>query len=169
MARAILLIGPVGSGKTTTLHELEAILAARGEPHAILDLDWLAWAAPAPVTGLTAHDLLIRNLADVWRNFQAAGIRRIARARALHDDGEVQAVRAALSGCETLVVDLVGDVALLRERVQRRDAGVELAEHLAMLDAYERGERYLRADAVVEIDDRTPVQVARDVLAVAGW
>ena len=29
MARALLLIGPVGSGKTTTLHEIEAILDHR--------------------------------------------------------------------------------------------------------------------------------------------
>jgi energy-coupling factor transporter ATP-binding protein EcfA2 len=169
MAHAILLIGPVGSGKTTTLHELEAILAARDLPNAIVDLDWLAWATPPACSGVSHHELLVRNLADVWANYRAVGIHHIAVARALHDAAEVQCVRNALRGCETCVVELVGDTGVLRERIRRRDTGVELAEHLAMLDAFDVIERDLRPDAVVEFDDQTPEQIARDVLGVAGW
>jgi hypothetical protein len=169
MAHAILLIGPVGSGKTTTLHELEAMLAARDLPNAIVDLDWLAWATPPACSGVSHHELLVRNLADVWANYRAVGIHHIAVARALHDAAEVQCVRNALRGCETCVVELVGDTGVLRERIRRRDTGVELAEHLAMLDAFDVIERDLRPDAVVEFDDQTPEQIARDVLGVAGW
>lgn len=169
MAHAILLIGPVGSGKTTTLHELEAMLAARDLPNAIVDLDWLAWATPPACSGVSHHELLMRNLADVWANYRAVGIHHIAVARALHDAAEVQCVRNALRGCETCVVELVGDTGVLRERIRRRDTGVELAEHLAMLDAFDVIERDLRPDAVVEFDDQTPEQIARDVLGVAGW
>jgi hypothetical protein len=67
------------------------------------------------------------------------------------------------------VVELVGDTGVLRERIRRRDTGVELAEQLAMLDAFDVIERDLRPDAVVEFDDQTPEQIARDVLGVAGW
>jgi DNA polymerase III delta prime subunit len=169
MAHAILLIGPVGSGKTTTLHELEAMLAARDLPNAIVDLDWLAWATPPACSGVSHHELLVRNLADVWANYRAVGIHHIAVARALHDAAEVQCVRNALRGCETCVVELVGDTGVLRERIRRRDTGVELAEQLAMLDAFDVIERDLRPDAVVEFDDQTPEQIARDVLGVAGW
>jgi hypothetical protein len=111
----------------------------------------------------------VRNLADVWANYRAVGIHHIAVARALHDAAEVQCVRNALRGCETCVVELVGDTGVLRERIRRRDTGVELAEHLAMLDAFDVIERDLRPDAVVEFDDQTPEQIARDVLGVAGW
>jgi hypothetical protein len=38
-----------------------------------------------------------------------------------------------------------------------------------MLDAFDVIERDLRPDAVVEFDDQTPEQIARDVLGVAGW
>ena len=169
MAHAILLIGPVGSGKTATLHELEAMLAARDLPNAIVDLDWLAWATPPACSGVSHHELLVRNLADVWANYRAVGIHHIAVARALHDAAEVQCVRNALRGCETCVVELVGDTGVLRERIRRRDTGVELAEQLAMLDAFDVIERDLRPDAVVEFDDQTPEQIARDVLGVAGW
>ena len=169
MAHAILLIGPVGSGKTTTLHELEAILTARGTPNAIVDLDWLAWATPPESSGVSHHELLVRNLADVWQNFHAVGIHHIAVARALKDAAEVQCARNALRRCDTCVVELVGDTAVLRERIRRRDTGVELAEHLAMLDAFEAIERDIRPDAVVEFDGQSPEQIARDVLGVAGW
>jgi adenylylsulfate kinase-like enzyme len=169
MARALLLIGPVGSGKTTTLHELEAILDQRGTPNAIIDLDWLAWATPPSGSGVSNHDLLVRNLADVWANFHDAGIHHVAVARALHDADEVQRVRDALRGCETTVVELVADFDALRERIRRRDRGVELAEHLAMLDAFEQIEPDLRPDAVIEVGEQTPEQIARDVLAIAGW
>ena len=167
MARALLLQGPVGSGKTTTLHEIGAILDAQGVANAIIDLDWLAWASP--VHG-SVHDLLVRNLAAVWANLHEAGIEHVALARGVRDADEVASVRAALAGCETFVVDFTGDADELRERIRRRDAGQELEEHLAMLDAWaaEDGAAAI-ADAVVPIDGKTPRQLALDVLGAAGW
>jgi hypothetical protein len=169
MARAILLIGPVGAGKTTTLHELEAILAVRGVPNAIIDLDWLAWASPPTTSSSTIHDLLVRNLAAVWANFHAAGIHHIAVARSLHGAAEIEDIRRALGGCETTVVELVCGTDVLRERLHRRDSGAALAEHLALLEAPDDNGRAVAVDAVVECDAQSPEQIARDVLGAAGW
>jgi ribose 1,5-bisphosphokinase PhnN len=169
MARAILLIGSVGSGKTTTLHELEAILAARGVPNAIIDLDWLAWATPATASGSSIHDLLVRNLAAVWGTFHAAGIHHIAVARALHDAAEIEDIRRALDGCETTVVELVCRSEVLRERLRRRDSGAVLAEHLALLEVPDGSGHAVAVDALVECDAQSPEQIARDVLGAAGW
>lgn len=169
MARALLVIGPVGSGKTTTLHEIEAILDQAGTPNAIVDLDWLAWATPAPTSTATVHELLVANLAAVWRTFHAAGIEHIALARMLSDPSEIAAVRGALHGCETTVVELSVDSGVLEQRIRLRDSGVQLTEHLALLDAYDAEGAEARADAVIDIDDQSPAQVARDVLGVAGW
>jgi len=169
MARALLIIGPVGSGKTTTLHEIEAMLDQAGTPNAIVDLDWLAWATPAPASTTTVHDLLIANLAAVWQTFHAAGIEHIAVARMLSDPSEIAAVRGALHGCETTVVELSVDAGVLERRIRLRDSDLQLAEHLALLDTYDADGAGVRADAVIEIDDQSPAQVARDVLGVAGW
>ena len=169
MARALLIIGPVGSGKTTTLHEIEAMLDQAGTPNAIVDLDWLAWATPAPSSTTSVHDLLVANLAAVWQTFHTAGIEHIALARMLNDPAEIAAVRAALHGCETTVVELSVDPGVLEQRIRQRDSGVQLAEHLAFLDAYDAEGAEARSDAVIDVDDQSPAQVARDVLGVAGW
>ena len=169
MARALLIIGPVGSGKTTTLHEIEAMLDQAGTPNAIVDLDWLAWATPAPSSTTSVHDLLVANLAAVWQTFHTAGIEHIALARMLNDPAEIAAVRAALHGGETTVVELSVDQGVLEQRIRLRDSGVQLAEHLAFLDAYDAEGAEARADAVIDIDYQAPAQVARDVLGVAGW
>ena len=166
MAQAILITGPVGVGKTTTLHEIEAVLDAAAVPNAIIDLDWLAWATP---TRCSSHDLMIRNLADVWRNLHEAGIAHVAMARMLHDAGEVDDVRAALAGCSVFAVELSLGMVELRDRIRRRDTGVELAEHLAYLEQWEAVERDLRVDAVIPVDGKDAAQVARDVLGAAGW
>jgi adenylylsulfate kinase len=169
MARALLIIGPVGCGKTTTLHEIEAILDQAGTPNAIVDLDWLAWATPASTSASTVHDLLVANLAAVWQTFHAAGIEHIALARMLSDPAEIAAVREALHGCETIVIELSVDPGVLEQRIRLRDSGVQLAEHLAFLDAYDAEGAEARTDAVIDVDDQSPAQVARDVLGVAGW
>jgi len=169
MARALLIIGPVGSGKTTTLHEIEAMLDQAGTPNAIVDLDWLAWATPAASSTASVHDLMVANLAAVWQTFRTAGIEYIALARMLNDPAEIAAVRAALHGCETTVVELSVDPGVLEQRIRLRDSGVQLAEHLAFLDAYDAEGAEARSDAVIDVDDQSPAQVARDVLGVAGW
>src|SRR5258708_347501 len=56
--RALLLSGPVGSGKTTVLLALGELLEERGEPYALVDLDWLAWGQPAPGTLRVEEGLL---------------------------------------------------------------------------------------------------------------
>lgn len=159
MAQGILITGPVGVGKTTTLHEIEAVLDV---PNAILDLDWLAWARPAHGT---AHDLMLRNLAAVWRNVHEAGIAHIAMARMLERAEDIADVREALAGCDVFVVELALGADELRERIRRRDTGAELEEHLALVDRWQPA----GADAVLSVDGKAPAQVARDVLGAAGW
>lgn len=165
MARVLLLTGPVGVGKTTTLHEIEALLGARGIPNAIVDLDWLAWASPDPASGTSVHDILLANAAAVWATFHRAGIAHLAVARALHDAAEIAALRAAFAGAETFVVELDAARDVLEERIRQRDVGVELDEHLALLaDCASPGV----ADAIIDAE-QPPRQVALEVLGAAGW
>lgn len=161
-ARAILLTGPVGSGKTTALYELDALLDERGEPFALVDLDWLAWARLPG--GVAHHALLAENLAAVWRTYRRAGIERLVAARALSDAADVEAIRAALPETELAVVRLDVPHAELERRIRARDSGAELEEHLALLAAEAPPLEATAVDAT-----RPPREVALAVLVAAGW
>ena len=162
---ALLLVGRVGTGKTTVLLAVGDILGERGTPYALLDLDWLAWASPAPGSGASVSSLLVANLVAVTGTFRDAGIERLVLARYLRTPTEVDAIRAAL-GIPVTVVELSAPTALLQERIRSRDSGRELTEHLAELAA---GTGTGLGDLVVESGARPVGEIAAEVLAVTGW
>jgi adenylylsulfate kinase-like enzyme len=43
-AEGVLLTGVYGSGKNSAAEEIAYLLEQRGEPYALLDLDYLSWA-----------------------------------------------------------------------------------------------------------------------------
>ena len=47
-ARALLISGTVGAGKTTVADAVGDLLSARPIPNAVLDLDWLSRSWPCP-------------------------------------------------------------------------------------------------------------------------
>jgi adenylate kinase family enzyme len=161
-AHAILLTGPVGSGKTTTLYELDAVLGERDEPFALVDLDWLCWARLP--TGIARDGLLAENLAHVWQTYRRAGVERLVVARALPELDELAAIRAALVDAVLTTVKLDVPRDELVRRVCARDTGAELEEHLALLSGPEPELEVVAVDA-----QRPPREVALAVLAAAGW
>jgi adenylylsulfate kinase-like enzyme len=47
-AKAVLLTGVYGSGKSSVAAEIAYLLDQQGEPYALLDLDYLSWTGPTP-------------------------------------------------------------------------------------------------------------------------
>jgi hypothetical protein len=164
VARAILLTGGVGSGKTTVLLALGELLEERGEPYALIDLDWLAWLRPAPGT-LTVHEALLANLRAAWETFRRAGVELVALARFVQSGEELAAIRAALPGVELVAVRLTLPAELQEARLRSRDTGRELEQHLAFAAAAEPAGF---EDATVA-NEAAPSVVAAEVLRVAGW
>jgi hypothetical protein len=164
---ALLLTGAVGTGKTAVAIEATRLLAQHGARAAAIDLDWLAWV-DAP--GFDAYDELIgRQLAAMWPNLASVGVERLVLARALLDPAALAPIRAALPGLGLTIVRLVASAEVIEERLRRRDAGAELAHHLAEYERMAALVAELPADAVVlnELPDVTTV--AGEVLRVAGW
>jgi ribose 1,5-bisphosphokinase PhnN len=166
-ARAILLSGPVGSGKTTLLLEIGELLEARGEPYALVDLDWLTWLRPVPGASLTVQEVLAQNLRAAWATFREAGVERLVLGRFVERREQLEAISEALPDVDLFVVRLAVPPRVLEERVRGRDSGRELAEHLALIAAAATPGV---ADAVVENDGvRSPGVVAREILTKAEW
>jgi adenylylsulfate kinase len=169
-ARAILLTGTVGSGKTSVAVAIGELLEAGDESYALVDLDWLAWVRPARASIATVHSVLVENLGLIWPTFRAAGVQRLVLARHLEDRAELDAVRGALTGVELFVVRLRASHALVERRLRARDTGAHLAEHLAEAAAFAaRAEGAALEDAVVENGERPLREVAGEVVGAAGW
>src|ERR1700751_601353 len=93
-AEGVLLTGAYGSGKSSVAEEIAYLLERRGEPYALLDLDYLSWAGAGDRASELA--LLLQNLAAVAANYRRAGIRLFVLAYFVRDRGEAQRVQQAL-------------------------------------------------------------------------
>jgi adenylylsulfate kinase len=168
--RVLLITGTVGVGKTSVLLEVGEQLAGGRAPHAIVDLDWLAWLRPAAASGMSVSDVLEQNLTHVASTFRRAGVERLVLARALRSAAEVESLRAALGPCELAVARLVARPAVIAHRLGQRDSGAALEEHLAEAEAFAaEAEAAGIGDAVISTDDRSVASVARNVLLSVGW
>ena len=163
--RALLLCGTVGSGKTTVMLALGEQLKARGDPYALVDLDWLCWVSPAPGSGLSVQDVLVANLRAVWPAYAEAGVTYVVLARHVRAAADVEEIRAAVGG-ELVVIVLDAPRGVLETRIRARDTDSDLDEHLAELAAESAP---LALGTAVANDGGTPRETAREVLAAAGW
>jgi adenylylsulfate kinase len=169
-ARAILLTGTMGSGKTAVAIAIGDLLELREQPYALVDLDWLGWVDPAPFSLLTQRVVLAENLRLIWPTFREAGVERLVLARYVEDRAQLDELRAALPGVELAVVRLVASEAVIEGRLRARDTGAQLAEHLAETAEFAaRAEANALEDAVVDNGERPLADVAADVLKAAGW
>ena len=140
----IIVTGPVGAGKTTVAQEMGLILLDAKVPHANVDFDQLTACYPRPVDDdRWATNLGLRNLAALWRNYQASGARRLLIARVIESRAELDGFRQAVPGADIVVVRLRAAPETLHTRVRQRRQG-RMEWHL---------------DGAVELAHRTPPTV----------
>jgi len=167
---AIFINGSVGAGKTTTAVEIGRILERRGIPHALIDLDGLRSAWPAPDGDPFNSDLELSNLAAVASNYRASGIERFVLAGVIEHQSMRSRYEDAVGG-PVIICRLVLPVPLLLTRLaERHEPGEDLDWHLqraAELDAILASARV--DDVVVEVGADGPADVAERVLAEIGW
>ena len=68
-----MLTGVYGSGKSSVAEEVAYLLEQRGEPHALLDLDYLSWAGTGTGDHAAELELMLMNLAAVAANYRGPG------------------------------------------------------------------------------------------------
>jgi adenylylsulfate kinase-like enzyme len=166
----LIISGPVGVGKTSVALEIADLLGPAGVRHAVVDLDALTWCFPRPADDRHHQRLGLRNLAAIWQSYRAAGAERLVIARVVSSHEELDAYRAAVPGAAITVVRLRASPETLRQRVERREIGLALEKSLRRtLELAAELERARAEDHVVDTDERSVTEVARAVLAVAGW
>jgi adenylylsulfate kinase len=167
VAEGVLLTGVYGSGKSSVAAEIAYLLEQRGEPYALLDLDYLSWAGTGTGGRAEEFGLLLQNLAAVAANYRGAGIRLFVLAYFVRSPGEMAGVREAL-GMPLRVARLVVPLRDIERRLAgdvtsgRRD---DLREAAASIAAAEGA----GVEDVTISNDRPVGDVARDVMTFLGW
>jgi hypothetical protein len=166
-AEGVLLTGVYGSGKSSVAKEIAYLLEHRGEPYALLDLDYLSWAGTGADDRAAEFGLMLQNLTAVAANYRRAGIRVFVLAYFVRSRGEVQGVRQAL-GLPLQVVRLTVPLPDIGRRLAsdvtsgRRDDLREAASSIAAAEG-------AGVEDVAISNDRPIGVVARDVMTFLGW
>lgn len=171
-ARAVLLTGTVGVGKTTTLDHLGVLWREARVPRALVDLDALCRTWPSPLGDPFQLDLTLRNLASLRANDADRATRAVGLAGVVETADERARLQDAV-GVPLTVVRLVAGPVEVRRRLLGRypdpDDAASLRWHLARageLDAVL--DAVALHDHVVEVDDLSPRQVAQQVIDLLG-
>ncbi|MFF4815892.1 hypothetical protein ACFY2K_15050 [Kitasatospora sp. NPDC001309] len=171
--RALLITGTVGVGKTSAADAVGGLLQEAGVPPAVMDLDRLCQAWPAPEGDPFNLGLLLRNLRALTANYRDAGVRRFVLAGVAESIAERDGYRAAL-GMPLQVCRLTADLPVVHGRLRRRheadnDRG-SLPWHLERADGLHRIlDQAGVADFTVDTTRLPLPAVASTVLRTAGW
>lgn len=166
-AEGILLTGVFGAGKSSVAAEIAYLLEQRGEPYALLDLDYLSWAGTGTEDRAAEFALLLQNLAAVAANYRRAGIRLFVLAYFVRTPGEVRGVRDAL-GLPLRVARLTVPLPVIEARLASdvtSGRGDDLREAASSVAAAAGA----GLEDVTISNDRPIGAVAREVLTYLGW
>jgi len=161
-----LITGVYGTGKTTAVEEMAAMLEVAGVPYAAIDLDWLAWAN-VDDHGPVSRQLLLANLRAIVANDRAAGMTRFLLAGTVEEPDQV-ADLAAAAEMPIRVIRLTAPIEVIVRRLEgspTRERLDDLDKARADLDA---GAGRRLGDLVVA-SDRPVGEVAEEILGWLGW
>jgi hypothetical protein len=114
-AEAVLITGVYGAGKSSVVADIGAVLQTRGEHFGLLDVDWLGWFDCGGDEAL--HDqVLYSNVRRMCAAYLEVGVRRLALARSVKDQSQLDAIRAAVM-VPMRVVRLEVDESLVEQRL----------------------------------------------------
>ena len=162
-----MLTGVYGSGKSSVAQEIAYLLERRGEPYALLDLDYLSWAGTGAGDRAAEFGLMLQNLDAVASNYRRAGVRLFVVAYFVRSPGEAHSVQEAV-GVPLRVVRLTVALPEIERRLAsdvtsgRRDDLREAASSIAAAEGAGIEDVVIRNDRPIRI-------VARDVMTSLGW
>jgi energy-coupling factor transporter ATP-binding protein EcfA2 len=158
---AVVITGPVGAGKTTSMHALAELLAQRGESVAAIDIDSLRALWPQNPADPFHARLGMTNLSAIWPHFAERGARWLLLADVVEHPDQRSDYEDAIPDALILILRLEVPLDRVHERLRRRESDESLAWHL-----HRSGELHQMmtergvGDIIIAVDDQDPQQVA---------
>jgi hypothetical protein len=157
----VVITGPVGAGKSTSMQALAELLAQRGESVAAIDLDSLRALWPENPDDPFHARLGLTNLGLIWPHFAERGARWLLLTDIVEHPDQRSVYEDAIPGALLVILRLNVPLDRVHERLRRRESGESLAWHLHRSGELHRmlTERGV-GDIIVAVDDQDPPQVA---------
>lgn len=130
----IVITGPVGVGKSTSMQALAELLAQRGESVAVIDLDSLRTMWPANPDDPFHARLGLTNLRAVWPHFAERGARWLLLTDAVEHPDQRADYEHAVPDATITIVRLNVPLDRVQERLRGRESGESLEWHLHRSD-----------------------------------
>lgn len=163
--KAIVITGPVGSGKSTIMATLTDLLEEREIPNAGIDMDHLRWFYPKAPGDPFGGEIGRKNLAFVAANYRSLGISTLILADVVEHENSKQELQAALPDYPIEVVRLKVPMHLIEERLKVRESPEHLQWYLNRAPELERiMEDAAVGDVVIEVGKRSPREVGEKIL-----
>jgi ribose 1,5-bisphosphokinase PhnN len=168
---SVFVTGTIGAGKSALAEEISLVLHERGEQHALIDLDGLSQCYPGSADDPYNTRLGFANLAAVWPNFRARGIRYGVLAHLIERASEIPQIKAALEGADLTIVRVVTSPEVCAARLRAREISTSILErHLRRSPVLDRLLSELSIESFrVDNDDRPIREVALEVIGRLGW
>ena len=166
VAYVIFLNGSYGVGKSSTLDHMGDLLAERGHPFSLMDVDWYhrSWPPAEDDPGNVVTEAV--NMAAVWSNYRKTGARQPVVAGVVTSTADRNRYERVFN-LPVRLVRLVAGPLVTEARLRRRYTEHQhpaLSWHLRGYGALH--EQLAQADLdelVVETDERDPQSVASEV------
>lgn len=166
----LVITGPVGVGKSSTAFALSDQLNAAGQPHGVIDVDYLRTCYPSPENDPFNMALGLRNIAAVCANYRAAGATKLLLVDVVETPEQRADYEQAIPGAQVQIIRLTASLDTLRQRLQGRETGDDLRWHVARaaeLSALMAAQGI--GDIVIATDGQSAQQVAQAIRQRVGW
>lgn len=164
--------GTVGAGKSTLAEAICELEVQAGHPHALIDLDHIRNCWPSPEDDPFNLALELQNLRALAANYRRAGARHLVVAGVIEVRSAISRYRAALGSTGILLVRLVVDPAVARDRLQARHADDEPGLRWHLDRTGELADILDEAgldDLVLDSSHEPPASLAAKVRSAADW